>query len=592
MTSFDSGQRAAGSGQRAAGSGQRAAGSGQRAAGSRQQAAGSRQQGPEACVLFAVRSAGALHRLLDVLPVFDGDDRVVSRFTLVPGSDFDVDALAALDRSGARFVTWDDARSGAHDLVLTASPKGAIRVLPGPHVLLPHGAGFNKALPDEGSPHLPSGLDPHYLLVDGRPWAALHALAHGDQLDRLAAHCPPAAARATVVGDPTLDRVLASFPHRDDYRAALGTGERRLVVLTSTWGRESLLARRPELPAALARVLPHDTYQLALVLHPNEHSRLGSYDLTRHLAPALRAGMVLAGPHEEWAALLIACDAVVTDHGSTALYAAALGRPVVGAYDGGNELIPGSPMAALLERAPRLKAPAGLEEALRAASAQEIRKCADAAFDLPGESLPRLRDELYRLLDLRPRAVPVRPRPLPPPTRPAMPHGPAAYAVRTGVTGRRVTVERFPADTPLPTHYLAAESPHAGPRETQSAAVLWRRSRPAPGTPHTSRWTAGGWTARMLDELPYCGTAAAILTPERCLLRHRAAGTFRVRVEPHRTDGRVLRADPAAVVSAVHSWLGTQPEPMLPVTLVCDVGPFSVRAVVSPAEDCDLVHEL
>ncbi|MBZ4319796.1 glycosyltransferase family 9 protein [Streptomyces huiliensis] len=544
-------------------------------------------------MLFAVRSAGALHRLLDVLPVFEGDERIAARFALVPGSDFDVDALAALDRSGARLLTWDDARSRTHDLILTASPKGAIRVLSGPHVLLPHGAGFNKALPEEGSPHLPSGLDPRFLLVDGRPWAALHALAHGDQLDRLAEHCPPAAARATVVGDPTLDRLLASLAHRDDYRTALGTGERRLVVLASTWGRESLLARRPELPAALARVLPHDAYQLALVLHPNEHSRLGAYDLSRHLAPALRAGVVLAEPYEEWAALLVACDAVVTDHGSTALYAAALGRPVVGAYDGGSELIPGTPMAALLEQAPRLTDPAGLAEALRAAAEQDVRKCADAAFDLPGESLPRLREELYRLLGLRPRTVPVRPHPLPAPRKPAAPNGPAAYAVRTRVAGLRISVERFPADTTLTAHHLAAESPHAGPRETQSAAVLWRRARPASGSPHTSTWTAGGWTARTLDEAPYCRTAAAILTPERCLLRHRTAGTFRVRVEPHRTDGRVLRADPAAVISAVHSWLGgARPEPTLPVTLVCDVGPFPVRAVVSRPDDTDLDHEL
>ncbi|MGK5638700.1 translation initiation factor 2 [Streptomyces sp. URMC 126] len=540
-----------------------------------------------------MRSAGALHRLLDVLPVFDGDERVTSRFTLVPGSDFGVDALAALDRSGARLLTWDDARSRAHDLVLTASPKGAIRVLSGPRVLLPHGAGFNKAIAEEGSPRLPSGLDPHFLLVDGQPWAALHALAHGDQLDRLAEYCPPAAARATVVGDPTLDRLLASLSHRDDYRAALGTGERRLIVLTSTWGRESLLTRRPELPAALARVLPHDAYQLALVLHPNEHSRLGAYDLSRHLTPALRAGVVLAEPYEEWAALLVACDAVVTDHGSTALYAAALGRPVVGAYDGGDELIPGTPMAALLEQAPRLTDPAGLEEALRAAAAQEVRKCADAAFDLPGESLPRLRAELYRLLGLRPRPAPVRPRALPAPRRPPVPNGPAAFAVRTRVTGRRIAVERFPADTTLPAHHLAAEFPYAGPRETQSAAVLWRRSRPAAAdAPHTSAWTAGGWTARMLDDAPYCGTAAAVLTPERCLLRHRSAGTFRLRVEPHRSGGRIVRADPAAVVTAVHSWLATRPEPAPPVTLVCDVGPFSVRAVLEPADDADLDHEL
>ncbi|WP_171162514.1 translation initiation factor 2 [Streptomyces sp. I05A-00742] len=544
-------------------------------------------------MLFAVRSAGALHRLLDVLPVFEGDERIVSRFTLVPGSDFDVDALSALDRSGARFISWNTARSQAHDLILTASPKGAIRVLPGPQVLLPHGAGFNKAIPQEGSPHLPSGLDPHYLLVDGTPWATLHALAHGDQLDRLAELCPPAAARATVVGDPTLDRVLVSLAHRDEYRAALGTGERRLVVLTSTWGSESLLARRPELPAELAGVLPHDAYQLALVLHPNEHSRIGAYDLSRHLAPALRAGVILARPHEEWATLLVACDAVVTDHGSTALYAAALGRPVVGAYDGGSELIPGSPMATLLEQAPRLAGPAGLAEALRAAVAQDVRKCADAAFDLPGESLSRLRDELYRLLELPPRTAPVQPPPLPCPSTPTAATGrPRAHAVRARVSATRIGIERFPVASSVAAHHVAAEYPDAGPRETQSAAVLWRRSRPVPRTPHTSTWTAGGWTAKILDEAPGCRTAAAILTPERCLVRHRSAGLFSVGIEPRRTGGRVLRVDPAAVISAVHAWLATASERTVPVTLVCDVGPLSVRAVLTPADRSDLDYEL
>ncbi|MEV4438484.1 translation initiation factor 2 [Streptomyces sp. NPDC049577] len=541
-------------------------------------------------MLFAVRSAGALHRLLDVLPVFDGDERIVSRFTLVPGSDFDVDALAVLERSGARLVNWQDIPHRTFDLVLTASPKGALGALRGPRVLLPHGAGFNKSIAGEGSARLPSGLDPHFLLEGGRPWADLHALAHGDQLDRLAEHCPPAAARATVVGDPTLDRVLASGAHRDGYRAALGTGERRLVVLTSTWGPESLLARRPELPAALAAGLPHDAYQLALVLHPNEHSRIGAYDLSRHLAPALDAGTILAAPHEEWAALLVACDAVITDHGSTALYAAALGRPVIGAYDGGSELIPGTPMADLLEQAPRLTGPASLAEALRAAAGQDSRKFADAAFDLPGRSLSRLRDELYRLLGIPPRPAPVRPRALPAPRGPA--RRPAAHAVRARVAGDRVGVERFPAFTSEPAHHVAAEFPDASGRQMQNAAVVWRRSRPAPSAPHTSAWTAAGWTARVLDEWPGCRTAAAVLTPERCLVRHRSGGVFGVRVEPCRRDGRILRADPAAVISAIHAWLGAAPGRTVPASLVCEVGPLSVRVVLAAADAPDLDYEL
>ncbi|WP_441246797.1 translation initiation factor 2 [Kitasatospora sp. McL0602] len=554
-------------------SGQRAAGSGQRA------------------VLFAVRSAGALHRLLDVLPVFEGDERIVSRFTLVPGSDFDLGALTALERSGIRSLSWDEACQRSHDLVLAASPKGALRALTGPRVLLPHGAGFNKTIPQEGSPHLPSGLDPSYLLADGRPWAALHALAHESQLKRLAEHSRPAAARAKVVGDPTLDRVLASLPHRERYRAALGIGARRLVAVTSTWGPESLLSRRPDFPARLVGGLPSDAYQFALLLHPNEHSRLGSFDLARQLGPALKAGLVPAGPHEEWAALLVACDAVITDHGSTALYAAALGRPVIGAYDGGRELIPGSPMDELLTWAPKLTDPGELAGALRAAGAQDTRSFAAAAFAEQGDALPRLQRELYRLLGLPPRAAPAQPVPFPAPGRPA--GGPRAYAVRAEVSGQRVRVERFPAWTSEPTHHLAAEFPGAGQREQRTAAVLWRRALPGgPRTPHSSSWTAGGWTARILDETPTCRTAAAVLTPDRCLVRRRSGELLSVQVVPCTADGRVLRIDPAAAVSAVHAWLGGRDEEAVPTTLTCEIGPLTVQVRLAPATEADLDYEL
>ncbi|MFH8344248.1 translation initiation factor 2 [Streptomyces sp. NPDC018045] len=537
-----------------------------------------------------MRSAGALHRLLDVLPVFDGDERISVRFTLVPGSDFDVDALAALEHSGARTITWDAARAGRHDLILTASPKGALRVLSGPLALLPHGAGFNKTIDGDGSPCLPSGLDPHYLLTRGEPWADLYALAHDDQLARLGRCCPPAAARATVVGDPTLDRLLASAHHRESYREALGTGLRKLVVLTSTWGPESLLARRPGLPGELAGRLPHDAYQLALILHPNEHSKIGSLDLSRQLVPALDAGLVLAAPYEEWAAVLVAADAVVTDHGSTALYAAALGRPVIGAYDGTDELIPDSPMARLLQQVPALSAADALEDALAAAGSVDTVGLANAAFARQRQSLDQLRHEFYRLLGLRPRPVAVTASCLPSPT--TAPRRPVAFAVRAAVSGQRISVARLAPHTRETAHHLAVEQPVAGQRQAESAAVLWRRaSHQAPALPGGA-WTADGWTARILDEYPGCRTAAAVLTPTRCLVRHRTAGPLSVRIAPHRADGQVLRPDPAAVVSAVHAWLGSAARPEPPVSLVCDTGPLTVRVHLTAAHATDLGYEL
>ncbi|MFE6864955.1 translation initiation factor 2 [Kitasatospora sp. NPDC057692] len=552
-------------------------------------------------MLFAVRSAAALHRLLDLLPVFDGDARVRCRFTLVPGSAFDADALAAVAPSGARCLSWPEALADRHDLILAASPKGELAALRGPKVLLPHGAGFNKALAEEGSPHLPSGLDPAFLLTaDRRPLADLHALAHPDQVDRLAEQCPPAVATALVAGDPTLDRILASRDRREAFRSALGTGSRRLVVLSSTWGPESLLARHPDLPARLAARLPHDAYQLALVLHPNEYSRTGSFDLARQLRPALDAGVVLADPYEQWAVLLVAGDTVVTDHGSTALYAAALDRPVLAVCDGGSELVPGSPMARLLAAAPRLD-PSGDDAATILAtqpSAPGTRRFAEAAFARPGEALATLGPELYKLLGLVPLPHPLRPRPLPAP--PSAPQAPAAFAVRartepTGRTGAGavVDIDRLPPWTDLPHHHLAAEFGRAGVREARSAALLYRRAAgaPTPGTTHNREYrTAADWTTEALADHPGCRTAAVILSPTRCLVRRPNHAPLTVRIAPHRTTGRVRYADPAAALSAVHILLDTPHAPT--TTPICRIDGTPYRLHLDTATEADLRHLL
>ncbi|QKW22956.1 translation initiation factor 2 [Kitasatospora sp. NA04385] len=533
-------------------------------------------------VLLAFRSAVALHRLLDVLPVFEGDPRIERWFTLVPGSRFGADALAVLDRAGARVVDFDEARGRRFDLILSTSPKGALTSLSGrARALLPHGAGFNKALGDEGSPGLPSGLDPAYLLAAGEPWADLHGLGHHEQLARLTEFCPPAAARAVVVGDPTLDRMRESTGRRDAYRRRLGAGDRTLLAVLTTWGPEGLLARRHGLPLELALHLPVDDYLVALVVHPNEVSARTPFDLAEQLGPALRAGLLLPSPHQEWASVLVAADAVLTDHGSTALYAAALGRTVVlDGYDGGSELLPGTPMARLLAAAPRFTGAADLPGLLRAATVPDPARLAVDAFARPGEALGLLRAELYRLLGLAPPRTPLTPALLPDPvlSRPAV----AALSVRAEVDGARVRLERFPVATGLPVHHRSAHHGAAGLTEQRSAEVLWRR-------PGTGRWSAAGWAAHVLDELPGCRLAAALLSPELCLLVHRRHGPFALHVPPHRADGRIRRIDPAAAASAAYAWLAAHPRPAgaLPVGLDCTVGPVTTRlelAAAGPAE--------
>ncbi|MFD5651011.1 translation initiation factor 2 [Streptomyces sp. NPDC127039] len=498
----------------------------------------------------------ALYRLLDVLPALSGDARITRLFTLVPGSDFGVDVFSAIERVGGTLIPWSEAPTRSYDLVLAASPKGELRLLRGRQVLLPHGAGYNKAIPDEGSDSA-SGLDPELLLREGGDDVpiALHALAHPDQLTRVAAADPRAADGAKVVGDPTLERLLASLPLRARYRAALGTGPRKLLVLASTWGPESLLGRRPDLPAQLAAHLSYDTHQLALLVHPNEHSRLGTYELTERLAPALDAGVILVRPHEQWASFLIAADALVTDHGSAALYyCAAQDRPVVSACRGESELIPGTPMDQLLSRIPRLGPADTVEQAFADYQPGTGEAAARAAFAHRGRALNLLRAELYALLGMTPPAIPCAPRLLPRPL-PAE-RLPTAFDVDADATDRGVRVVRRPVGIGPPGDHLAAEDGAASQALVRSAGLLYRRPLPAPADRSALSWTSDGWTRHALSTYPGCRSAAAILPSGLLLFRTRGhSDAYAVEVEPHTEDGRVTRPDPAAAASAVHAWL-------------------------------------
>ncbi|KIZ19692.1 translation initiation factor 2 [Streptomyces natalensis ATCC 27448] len=536
-------------------------------------------------MLFAARSAVALYRLLDVSPVFSGDHRITRLFTLVPGSDFGVDVLSAIEAVGGRTVPWSEACAGTYDLVVAASPKGDVPMLRGTHVLLPHGAGFNKSLPEEGSADSASGLDPAYLLrADDAAPIALHAVAHPEQLARLAAVAPQAARNTKVIGDPTLERVLASYPRRDHYRTALGTGPRKLLVLASTWGPDSLIRRRPELPAQLAAHLPHDAYQLALIVHPNERSLLGTYELTERLAPALDAGMILANPHEEWASVLIAADALVTDHGSTALYyAAPQDRPLVSVSRDCAELIPGSPMDVLLGHIPELGSAEAIEDAVRAYRPGTGRAAAQAAFAYQGSALNRLRGELYALVGLTPPVLgnPLRLLPDPAPAARAA----TAFDVHAEVTAEGARIVRHPAGMGPPGHHLAVEHGAATEQLTRSAGLLYRHSAPSTAAPADLSWSAGGWTRHVLAEYPGCRAAAAVRRDGPWLLDVRGhPQPYTVQVEPRPEGGRIARIDPAAAISAVHAWLIThRTKPAAPTVLTCHIGERSVRVLLRPA---------
>ncbi|MBF9072359.1 translation initiation factor 2 [Streptacidiphilus fuscans] len=526
---------------------------------------------------------------------------------MVPGSEFGADLLRTVEAAGGRILPWEQAVALRYDLIVAASPKGALARLRGPRLLLPHGAGFNKALRNEGTASEPSGLDEVLLTdEDSLPWASVHALAHPDQVERLRRSSESAAAVAVVVGDPTHERILESAGGRSDFREALRTGPRKLVVLTSTWGPYSLLARRPDLAWRLSQALPQDEYQLALVLHPNTHTALGRFEIRRQLAPAIEAGLVIAAPHAEWASLLVASDAVISDHGSTALYAAALGRPVLRAQplaDFSTELLPDSPMDQLLAAAPELIDTHCIPQLLAAPTdfLKSQQRAAESAFVSGVGTLSRLQAQIYRQLHLDPpesaARVPLLPRPAEPPP-PSV-----AWAVRTtrvapehgrderGLVRADVRVERFPAAGLLEVDHLAVEFGRCSETQLRGAGVVFRRRRPDDDAGASSRRTADTWMRWALAELPACRTAAVLLSREHIVLRRRDTGPLLARVRADVREGRVNWVDPSVVLSAVHAWiLGARPT-LLPDRLQCEVGAglFTVDVTKAAASDLDTV---
>ncbi|UNO43139.1 translation initiation factor 2 [Streptomyces sp. MST-110588] len=402
-------------------------------------------------VLVAVRTETTLHRILDVLPVFAGDPRVELAFTVVPGSDFGGRLPAALDRLGTVHLPWSQAVRTRFNLALAASPNGPLHRLRAPLVLVPHGAGFNKRLAGgrRGSGDEPdaSGLSARQLEHRGRVTAAAIGLAHPDQMTRLATACPKALPRARIIGDPCLDRMLAGVRWRERYRAAFGVRPgRRLTVVASTWGPRSLYGVLTDLPGRLLAELPYDDHRVALVLHPNVWARHGEWQIRHWLAGELAAGLVLLPPEEGWRAALVAADCVVADHGSLALYAAALDRPVLLTGTGDGEVVAGSPLTDLAALAPRLDPALPLRGQVEGVVADHkpgsLQRACDRAFSLVGGSTGALRTLLYGMLELSEppgEAVP----PAPPVPRPARETA-SALLVRARVTPGTVRLERFP----------------------------------------------------------------------------------------------------------------------------------------------------
>ncbi|WP_246430261.1 hypothetical protein [Streptomyces rectiverticillatus] len=459
---------------------------------------------------MAARTVTSTARVLECLPaLLRGDSRITVVFAYDPTSAFNNGVLDLLHDSGCRIMPWSQLETVTPDLILSASENIDVPEGDCPVLVLPHGIGFQKLVPDSRAPRSRlSGVVPDSLLESGRAWLAV---SHPDQERQLLATHPKTAGRTLLVGDPCFDELAVSLPRAAAYRDALGAADgRRLVVVSSTWGPTSLLGRYPKLPAELLAALPYDEYRVAAVVHPNVWAAHGSWQIRALQAEALEAGLLLMPTVHAWRSALVAASAVVGDHGSVTLMGAALGKPVLLAAFG-SDSVPGTAAACLAQAAPHLD-PRGdlrrqIEDAVQSHSPDRYAAISELAFAEPGLALTRLRAALYRLLKLaEPTSGPPAVLSLPHPDPPAATV--TSWTVTTAVTASaaghpRVTVHRHPAAVSGDRQeaagtflHLACDEAERDHRLTESASVVVRRH------PAETAVSALGWIRETLHRLP------------------------------------------------------------------------------------------
>ncbi|MGN5379426.1 hypothetical protein ACQ4WX_25450 [Streptomyces lasalocidi] len=162
----------------------------------------------ERTLIVAARTVTSTVRVLETLPaLLRGDSRVTVVFAHDPTSAFNSGVLELLHHVGCRVMPWEQLGSVVPDLVLTASENIDVPEGDCPVLVLPHGVGFQKLVPDSRSPRERlSGVVPESLLESGRAWLAV---SHPDQEEQLLASHPKVSGRTLLVGDPCFDELLA-----------------------------------------------------------------------------------------------------------------------------------------------------------------------------------------------------------------------------------------------------------------------------------------------------------------------------------------------------------------------------------------------
>ncbi|MEW2634723.1 hypothetical protein AB0903_24540 [Streptomyces sp. NPDC048389] len=510
---------------------------------------------PSRTVLGIIHNVTSATRLLDLLAVFDGDTRIQTVFTCTGSSPFAAGIKEFITTRELPFISWDEARRLEFDLAVSTSRGGELQDISAPLIGTPHGAGYNKKLsrepgagsrePGAGSrePGAGSrepgafGLTAEWLLHEGELIPSAIVLSHDEQRERLRQGCPEALPIAQVIGDPCMDQLCASTAFREEYRAAFGIRPgQKLLLLTSTWGRNSLMGGAPDVVRRALAELPREEYRIVAAIHPNAFHGHGGWQIKSWLAPFIRSGLMVPTPETHtWKAALCAADLFIGDHGSVSIYASAQGIPGLLASFDEESVAAGSPMDLLGQLLPRVAAFLPLSEQLGRATREQhgdprLAKMRGMVTSRPMEALARLRRLCYSFLKLEEPPYPAVAQPVSIPravsAAQSVPGEPALAVHAQVLEGRTaevqpaVSVHRYPAglqgslNAHLPDVHVVAEEQEPDVRWAHIADILVARM----STPQ-----------QLLARHPGCTIVAQQEPPSECRLHHRSGGTYTAR---------------------------------------------------------------
>lgn len=503
-----------------------------------------------------VRSPTTLVRSADLARHLFSDPRIQVLFTVSePRSVFSNELELAINERGLPFVSWKNAVLETYDLALIESALDPLPEIKAPVIMLSHGVGHNSVRSVAGA------NTTHSNWLDEGPGTNLPrivGLVSEDEARVFGGRC-----QTEVLGDPVFDSMLHARHRRDEFRDALGIGNRKLVVLSSTWGKLSAFSARPQIFSELLSLLPADEFAIAAILHPNIWIGHGPWQIETWLRDALAGGLKLIPFESGWQATLVAADCLAGDHGSVSTYASMLGIPTCLLSYPKDALNGDLAIVQAMGSNKAVKTAREIAEFAETTCRQEVNaahKRPSAVFSYVGNSMERLADLVYRLIDLEPSSTAVLPLALEPPIpKTSTPLSFWASFTRisdTVVDMRRTPSSVGPSSIRSDSTLLVASSTERNYRLIQLASCLvlenrhagewWQDASPFARCAYFQQGSSGQLSDRNGTQIPFTVPAhadrnilAAILA--YCLVQGDFRGTFRIGKTLYTIDEQEIR---------------------------------------------------